>query len=316
MIARISTLVVLTAVALPAAAKNVIREWGLHDPNDYEIFVDPQTGNDLGVVIYANTQPQLEWKFEAYDGSDPNQPPGDINYISLYRADDSTVGNIHLSVIGDPNDPVPHYYGAAALMSFDLRTHGEATNTVDTILISGDFGALGPMLAYNAGTVSIGGSTLNTITVVDVTGPLTIGGTLGARLGAGNITGSVTIGQLAADLGCASLQDLTITGPTPATIGGIGISGSYLSPYTMEIGQAVGGIAVSGNLLSGDIHAGAIGTLTATTLSASVAVDEDLGTLDVHQVEDGGIVDVGGSIDLITIPNYLAGTIGVKRGRS
>jgi hypothetical protein len=175
---------VLTATGPSALALNKIVEWGGHDPNDYVIdFI--QGYGDKGVRILRNTQPELVWKFEAFD--DPTQAPGDIDYIKI--ADGVTVEGIHLSVIGNPNDLPAPLYGAAQLKLLDLQTHGGQTNSVDMILISGDFGALGAMRAYDVGTVSIGGSVVNTITVSDVGGPLTIGGTLGPVL-ADRLTGT------------------------------------------------------------------------------------------------------------------------------
>jgi hypothetical protein len=54
------------AVASAAGARNLITEWGLHDPNDYDIRRDLQ-GNDVEVRIKANTQPELVWKFQAWN---------------------------------------------------------------------------------------------------------------------------------------------------------------------------------------------------------------------------------------------------------
>ncbi len=321
----IGALTVSFAVSI-ANARNVITEWSTDHADDY--IIDQQQVppyDDYRVVILANSHPEKVWKFQAWN--DVEDVPGYINYIKI--KDGPTIGGIQLSVVGQP----PRLWGAGHLDSLDLLTNGDDTNTIDTIRISADYGALGPMKAGGAGTLTIGGSALDAITLGDVTGPLTItgsvlntitvgdisapwniAGVLGARLEAGNITAPVTIGQLAASLGCASMQNLTVNGPTPqGPVGGIVVSGDYLAPYTMEIGQAVNGVTVSGSLLSGGIHATAVGTLNAVTLSGSVQVDTDLGTLAVNAVAGGGVVDVGGSIDLVTLSS-LAGSITTETG--
>jgi len=152
---RIAATALLATIVSTAAARNVIVEWGGHSVHDYQVvsqLVPPY--DDLYILITANSEPDKAWKFEAYDDSDPNQPPGYINYIRI--ADGVVVDDIHLSVIGDLGHVPPHVYGAADLKSLDLIAHGAETNTIDTIHISGDFGADGPMRAFAAGTLTIG----------------------------------------------------------------------------------------------------------------------------------------------------------------
>lgn len=141
-------MVVLT-VGQVAAATNVINEWGGHSPGDYVI---EQIGpDDVGVVIFANTQPELPWKFEAYDSQ--ANAPGDIDYI---RIDPQvTVGNIELSVIGQP--PLRDY-GAQNLDLLDIVKHGMSSNVLDVIEIAGDCGIDGDLQAYGAESITIGGN--------------------------------------------------------------------------------------------------------------------------------------------------------------
>ena len=73
------TCVLIGACSFTSLAANRIREWGGHAVTDYRI---EQLGvDDVGVVILANTQPELPWKFEAYDSV--TDMPGDIEYIRI-----------------------------------------------------------------------------------------------------------------------------------------------------------------------------------------------------------------------------------------
>ena len=105
------------------------------------------------MVIRSNPHPEVPWRFEAYKDDDPNQPPGDIDYIEI--ADGVTVGDIHLSVIGDLSHVPPHLHGAAQLKAFDLSTNGTSTNKLEELDITGDFGELGVLSAPSAGALTI-----------------------------------------------------------------------------------------------------------------------------------------------------------------
>lgn len=156
---RIAAMVIAAAVS-SAEARNVIREWTGDHTGDYRIESMPIAPyDDVAVIITGNSHPDKVWKFEAWN--DVEDLPGYINAIRIESA--STVGGIQLSVIGQP----PHVFGAAQLKSLDLKTNGDATNTIDTIRISGDFGALGPMWVYDVGTISIGGSVRSGISVAE-----------------------------------------------------------------------------------------------------------------------------------------------------
>ena len=122
MMTRGIALMVVLATAHIADATNVIREWGGHSPAEYRIDTDPPFG-DLGVRILANTQPELPWKFEAYDSV--SGAPGDIDYIRIDPG--VTVADLQLSVIGEP--PL-HEYGAENLDLLDLVEHGTCGNLI------------------------------------------------------------------------------------------------------------------------------------------------------------------------------------------
>lgn len=235
---RIAAAVLAAATVQLASGTNVIREFGGHDPIEFVIDIDLGTGDHLGVRILANTQPELPWKFEAYDGADPSQAPGYINYIRI--ADGVSVGDIHLSVVGDVNHSPPHYRGAAAVKALDLWTNSLPghPNTVDTLDITADLGADGPIIADGAGTWTIDGDVLNDISVQGTfDGSLTVGGDVLYNIYVSNaITGPVTImGDLCADqshprLACESLASLTVGGNV---VGDIVVTGAISGPVTI-----------------------------------------------------------------------------------
>jgi hypothetical protein len=251
---RIAAIVMLGTIACVAAARNVIVEWGAHDPNEYSI--DTLGSDDVGVTIYANTQPWLLWKFEAYSGA--TDEAGYINYIRI--ADGVTVGDIHLSVIGQ----LPHLHGAARLDSFNLITNGTSTNRLEQLDVTGDFGAVGALQAPSAGTLHTGGIVRNLIDVGDITGP-------------------VTIGRRGADLHCHTMQNLTITGPAPDgyPLPNIVLTGDYLAAYAMNISQAVNRLEI--DKLSGDVVVSSLEHLKVYSISeqGSVEVTGDLSHLEV-----------------------------------
>lgn len=141
------------ALAELVAATNVIQEWGgVHQPPEFEVVT--VGGEDVAVKIHSNAHPNDPWLFQAFDSV--THKPGYINYIKIETT--TSVGNIHLSVIPDPNHFPPLLHGADALKSVDLVTHGSPTypNVIDEILISGDLGQDESIKAYGAGTLTIG----------------------------------------------------------------------------------------------------------------------------------------------------------------
>ena len=218
-------MVVVLAIGQVAAATNVIREWGGHSPGDYVI---EQTGpHDVGVIILANTQPGLPWKFEAYDSI--TDMPGDIEYI---RIDPSvTVGDIKLSVIGDPQW---HAHGARNLDLLDLVEHGTLGNVIEVIDIAGHCGTVGDVRAAAAESITIGGDLgPYDIHVGSVTGDIRVEGH-------GPHTGSLII-----DAGAGPDDgDIYFAGPTS---GDITIGDSWIG--SIEIDGDVGGtITINGDL--------------------------------------------------------------------
>jgi len=186
---RIAASVMVGLLACAANGGNVILQWGPHDPNDYEIVHSGD--DDVGVHIFANTDPNDPLMFQAYDGNDP-WIPGDINYIDIQST--VPVGGLHVSVIPDPGTGRPR--GARHLKSLDLATHGDGTNVLDQIDVMGDVGAIAPLYADWAGTLTIGGSVLDSVYFSqDVTGPITIG-TLADMFEADDIYGPVSIGTM------------------------------------------------------------------------------------------------------------------------
>jgi hypothetical protein len=187
---RVSVTMVLVAVAHAALAGNLIREWGGHDSGDYEIV--SFGGNDVEVRIHGNTQPQLLWKFEAFDSV--TLEPGYINYITIDSSE--PLADIHLSVIGNPADVPYPYHGAAALKSLNLIDNGDDTNRIEQLDITGDYGEYGPMYVGGAGTLTIGGDVRQTLYISDdVAGPMTVAGNLhGGPLG-GDVTDTLSIAR-------------------------------------------------------------------------------------------------------------------------
>ncbi len=297
---RIAAMAVLAAVAGTAAARNVIVEWGGHSVHDYRIehmLVPPY--DDLYVVITANTEPDKAWKLEAWN--DVEDQPGYINSISIESG--ATVGGIHLSVIGQP----PHVYGAADLKSLDLSAHGAETNTINTIHISGDFGELGPMQAYGAGTLVIEGAARGAIDIY------------------GDVAGPVTITELLADIICYSMGDLTVIGPSQAEnpAPNITIWGPYLSPHKMDIKARLGKLDVNGTLSGEVLVSLSIEELETGPVSGTVDVHQYIDQLSVGEVSGQIITGLGvrraevlGAISgLVDVGTDLGGTSELNRGQ-
>ncbi len=287
---RIVALAALVAAAQMAAARNVIREWGAHNPPEF-LIVQNAEFDDIAVVIQSNAHPTEAWKFEAYEDSDPNQPPGYINYIEI--ADGVTVGDIHLSVIGDLSHVPAHPHGAAQLKAFDLSRNGTSTNKLEELDITGDLGELGPMKVPSAGTLAIGGV---------VWSPIDIGY---------SITGPVTITEVLADIGCETMQDLTIVGPSRAgyPLPSISVRGSYTAPYKMDIYSNLDRLEV-GNEMSAEVYVSlSVEHLKLLGLSGSVQVHHNVDWLEVSYVTSDGFAQVDGQIGLLNVYNYVDGTI-------
>jgi hypothetical protein len=219
--ARIAALVILAAAPVAGWASTVISEWGGHVLNvDYQVDWDLQHG-DYGVRIIANPNPSQAWKFVAFESTDHSQP-GDINYINI----DSSVplGEIHVSVIGDPSQVPYPYCGAAMLGSLDLFTNGDSTNSLDEIYISGDTNLgndPGPIQAPYMGTIWIGGSTHSDLRVSSgathgaITGSIYVGRDLNEGIAAAyaDIVGPIEIGGVAkGEITCQTMGNLTVHG--------------------------------------------------------------------------------------------------------
>ncbi len=286
--------IVALALALAAAqitpARNVIVEWGTHNA-PAEFTIDQYQGNDIGVIIWSNPNPEELWKFAAYDDSDPNQPPGYINYIRI--ADGVVVDDIHLSVIGDLGHVPPHVYGAADLKSLDLSAHGAETNTINTIHISGDFGELGPMQAYGAGTLVIEGAARGAIDIY------------------GDVAGPVTITELLADIICYSMGDLTVIGPSQAEnpAPNITIWGPYLSPHKMDIKARLGKLDVNGTLSGEVLVSLSIEELETGPVSGTVSVGSYIDHLFVGEVS--GQITTGQELRRAEVMGDISGLIDV-----
>jgi hypothetical protein len=315
-----------------AWALNVINEWGGHVLHgDYEIDFDPQIG-DYGVRITANPHPEVPWRFEAYEDSLPEQPPGDIDYISI----DSTVpvGDIVLSVIGDQS--MGHDRGARALKSLDLVNNGSG-NIIDVVDITDDFGALGPMRAPIAGALTIGHDVLNEILVSDI-GTLTIGGRLAAGLECDTL-GDTVIAELdGGSLVCGSLGNLTLGDAEHLTHSGyIGINDVMGYNRSLYINGSLNGeIYLQHGLTSwGRIEAtedlGTVLSHGVLSPASHITVGRDLGYLQVlssanghvwvgnrvtdpdtglritGDVADTGRIDVGGDATRLTVGGNFAG---------
>jgi hypothetical protein len=216
-----------TAISV-ANARNVIREWGGHDPNQFFVEISLLNGDDIAVHILANSQPELPWKFEAFNSV--TQQPGYINSITIEPG--RTLGGIHLSVIGNGNENPPHKHGAAQLKALDLVTNGDGTNVLGTIDLTGNLAANGPIFASGiAGACTVGGSVLHAITV-DQDIEATI-----------RITGFVK-----AALTCGSLHDLTVSGVGSSLFAppDITINSSYA--HHMSVNQTIDTPSLAGDV--------------------------------------------------------------------
>ena len=133
----ITTLIIVAAAASHAPALNVINEWGGHVLNvDYQVEFVPGYG-DRAVTILANPPPLRPWLLEAFDSN--THVPGDIHYIKI--ADGVTVGDISLSVVGNPNSTPPHEFGARDLRAINLAANGTATNKIMDLRLQRHLGA-------------------------------------------------------------------------------------------------------------------------------------------------------------------------------
>lgn len=128
----------VVSICSGAFGANWIREWSGH----YIENVDYRIRQDLmEIVLLANSDPNIPWRFEAYD--DVTGEPGVINDIRIEPT--GPVGVIRLDIIGDPT--LDHVYGAAHVKRIDLVTNADASNSLELLDITQDLGELGPTRA-------------------------------------------------------------------------------------------------------------------------------------------------------------------------
>jgi hypothetical protein len=298
---RIAALVLAGGAVASAAALNKIVEWGGHvQDEDYSIRSNPEYG-DYAVLITGNPHPETPWKFRAYD--DETRGLGFIQYIEI---ESGAIGSIHLSVVG----LWPHAPGATWLGSVDLATHGdpENPNVIDEIVIEGNFGEWGAMLAHDIGNVAIGGTLLNDITCRTL-GDVTIGGGI-----APNPVPKIELGSTGNPSDYSHTLD--VTGLLPQII----IHGNVTGTITSTEGAAdsvtvfgalaeQGSITVQGNLpdalIDGPIDPSAAFTVTGylgiANSGLGLTVEGDAqGTIDIGFVSGrlrvAGAVPAGGSL--------------------
>jgi len=222
-----------------AQAHGQIRKWG-GDGSDYVISQQERTIRIFGTGTY---------KFEAVSAGSLT----DISWIRVYPA---VNGTVTVYVARDPEQGTGP--GARDVQEVDLS--GASNGVLAELLISADYGELGPMRVASAGVLTIGGAVLNDIIVEDA------------------ITGDITItGLLEADISCDAMEDLTVVAGTvnaptitirgpyadfiyiqndsvPGTLGRLEVQGELSG--TVRILNNLGGGEIAGDLM-GAIHVGA-----------------------------------------------------------
>jgi hypothetical protein len=163
---------------------------------------------------------------------------------------DAGAGDVTITVVGHDLHP----YGAEDIGEINLSA---VAGTIGALDISGDFGDVGPMLASNAGALSVGGEVVNDIDIDN------------------EITALIIGGDLAADLTCNTLLEASFGGSVLAgatlsigTIHALDVAGDFAgvlfaAPGSPPTGTGLqdGPFRVRGHLLSGGaIYFGAIDT--------------------------------------------------------
>jgi hypothetical protein len=272
-------------------ARNVINEHGGYYEEDVHYTIVTVGNDDRAVEINQGSAWEHIWEFEAYDSVTGD--PGYINYIRIQPTGD--VGLIRLRIVGD----VGHMYGARDVKRINLLTGADAPTMVYSVYISNDFGADGPMLADDVGSVAVYGDLLGSIPPsYDITGNVVIGGQLqayvvgnaladvtvsGTGMHTGNITartgdiGAVSVaGRLSGNLTCAGDANgsITIAGPLSGSIE-IGASANS----SIDIGGPVtGNVTVGGDVSDSMIIRGDLlgGLSIGGRLTGSVVIDGDV----------------------------------------
>jgi hypothetical protein len=196
------TAVVLAGVGLCAAfGENVIRQWGEDQHvEDVEYRRLYRVGYGwYAIEILDNLNPDLPWRFEAWDTATAEE--GVIDWITIVS--EEPVSGIDLRIAPDPASPYgTHSYGAGNVKQIDLVTNGDPGNWLTTLLLKYDYGDAtqgGTLRVGRADTIQIGGnavmpSGVDAINITNwISGPVSIGGNVISPVNLPMISGQCTI---------------------------------------------------------------------------------------------------------------------------
>lgn len=287
-----SIVAVLIGLSLPASGENRIVEWSGH----YEQGVHYQIQQiDKVVVLYQDSDPDIPWRFYAYD---TNGGPGDIDRIYIERT--GALGTVRLRIEADPNDP-NLTRGARHVGAINLVDGSDGWNTLEFLDLSGNVNGHPDEPDYGLRSI--------------YAGRLIVDGTVAKQIYVSfDITADVNIGTLAADFTCLTAHNLTVSGTAGDPLPQIYVADSYQEPYAITVGGSLRRFFSEGHIF-GDISVtGSLGLFELAqpggNISGNVTVTSDLGELKTPRVSPyvwSGDVAIGGNTGPVSLAD-LAGT--------
>jgi hypothetical protein len=314
---RFAAIALIGAALSAAFGENVIRQWGeqqhIEDVEYRRVYLEGY--GYRAVEIIENLNPDLPWRFEAWDTQAGEE--GVIASITIVSPE--PVSGLDLRIAPDPDSPYgTHPYGAANMKQIDLVTNGDAGNWLTTLLLKYDYGDAtqgGTLHVGKADTIQIGGNAVAPagVDAINITGwisgPVSIGGNVVSPVNLPMISGQCTIwGDILAPVTLGVVWgDLTLEGAITDTGslcwdvngGDVNLNWSGVHDGEISFSAATGGHTVR--------CSGSLSQLTIQTIKpgALVQVDGDVGTVDVHQLladeQVGGTLAVAGDVGSLNV---------------